>query len=103
MCLRPPGPWRHLRPSSCLVTRAGRVQHVLEGQVSVPLGQRKDDSMGSAITSRSLVKGLSWKDVGSLAQERLVNRLTSAKRVEADGLGAEVHLAPDQAVGPERI
>ena len=29
--------------------------------------------------------------------------LPPAKRMESDGLGAEIHLAPDQAVGPEGI
>src|SRR3989441_4082511 len=73
------------------------------GQVPVPLGQKTHDSKGSAIASRSLVKGSSWKDVWSLTQERLVMWLTSAKRVEADSLGAEVRFATDQTVGPEGI
>ena len=47
------------------------------------------------------MKGLPWKDVGSLAQERLVMWLPSAKRMEADGLGAEIQIAADQAVGPK--
>src|SRR5712691_9484533 len=73
------------------------------GQVSVPLGQRTHDSNGSAIASRSLVKGFLRKDVGRQAQERLVMRLPAAKRMEADRVATEVHLAPDQAVGPEGI
>jgi hypothetical protein len=32
-----------------------------------------------------------------------VSGLPSAKRMEADGLGAEIDLAADQAVGPEGI
>ena len=29
--------------------------------------------------------------------------LTAAKRMEADSLGVKIHLAPDQAMGPEGI
>jgi len=88
-----------------LVSCLGRVRGVLApiGQVSEPLGQRRHDPKGSARASRSLVKGLSWKDVGSLAKEWVVSGLPSAKRMEADGLGAEIDLAADQAVGPEGI
>src|SRR5712691_555704 len=75
----------------------------MKGQVSVPLGRGTHDSKRSAIASWSLEKRFSWEDVGNLAQERLVMRLASAQRMEADRLGAEVHLAPDQAVGPEGI
>ena len=71
--------------------------------MSDPLGQRRDESKGSATASRSLLKGFSWEDVRSLAQERLVIRLTSAKRMGADSLGVEVDFATDQAVGPEGI
>ncbi len=49
------------------------------------------------------MKGLPRKDVGGVTQEGLMIRFSSAKRIEADGLGAEVHLASDQAVGPEGI
>ena len=73
------------------------------GQVSEPLGQRTHDPKGSARASRSLVKGLSWKDVESFTKEWVVSELPSAKRMEADGLGAEIDLAPDQPVGPEGI
>ena len=75
----------------------------LMGQVPQPLGQRKHDSKGGAIASRSLGKGFLWKDVGGLTQDGLVIRLTSAKRMDADGLGAKIHLAANQAVGPEGI
>src|SRR3989338_6065544 len=73
------------------------------GQVSEPLGQRRHRSKGSAIASRSLLKGSPGEAVGNLAQERLVMRLPTAKRMKADGLSPEVHFATDQAVRPQAI
>jgi len=49
------------------------------------------------------VKGFSRKDIGNLTKEWMVSGLPPAKRMEADGLGAEIDLAPDQAMGPEGI
>ena len=73
------------------------------GQVSVPLGRTEHESMGGAITSRSLDEASSWKAVGRFVQERLVMRLTPAKRMEADGLGVEIDLAANEAMGPKGV
>ncbi len=59
--------------------------------------------MGGAITSRSLDEASSWKAVGRFVQERLVKRLTTAKRMEADGLGVEIDLAANEAMGPKGV
>jgi len=70
------------------------------GQVSVPLGRTKHESTGGAITSRSLDEASSWKGVGCFMQECLVVRLTTAKRMEADGLRGEIHVAANEPMRP---
>src|SRR6266702_1584294 len=68
------------------------------GQVAATLGQRKHGSKGGATACRSLMEGSHGRAVGNLAQERLVIRVPTAKGMKPDGLSAEVHFAPDQAV-----
>jgi len=75
----------------------------LIGQVSVPLGRTKHESMGSAITSRSLDEASSRKAVGRFAQEGLVMWLATAKGMETDGLSGEIHVAADESMRPKGV
>src|SRR4030095_14723405 len=73
------------------------------GQVSVPLGRTKHESMGSAITSQSLDEASSRKAVGRFVQEGLVMWLATAKGMETDGLSGEVHVAADESMRPQGV
>ena len=76
---------------------------VFTGQVSVPLGQTRDESTGGAITSRSLDETSSWKAVGRFVQDGMMMRLTTAEGVEADGLVSKIHVAANEPVGPKGV
>src|SRR5258705_1970108 len=99
--------FRRMRPLGAGLATASTYAYLRRprprGQVPAPLGQRKHGSKGGATACRSLMEGSPGRAVGNLAQERLVIRVPTAKGMKPDGLSAEVHFAPDQAVRPEGI